>query len=175
MGTTYNITLVDRQGLLPQGATYLQQEIDQRLRQVNQQMSTYIADSELMELNRLPAGQWHRASDELFEILSLSHSLSELSAGGFDVTVRPLVELWGFGVRQTGDQLPDLSAIQEAKSALGFDKIRLRQHEGKQVKKLSPVEIDLSAIAKGYADQLALLLLSKGLKHFLVKLAVNCV
>ena len=95
MGTTYSVQLAH----LPQGLllTDVQAEVERVLVEVNQQMSTYVADSELSLLNQAATETSLPLSAPLFKVLSAAQQLSQLSDGAFDMTVGPLVNLWGFG------------------------------------------------------------------------------
>lgn len=118
--------------------------------------STYAEDSELSRLNRHPVGQPFSASEDLFTVLEMARTVSLLTNGAFDVTVGPLVNLWGFGSDYSvHEQVPDPELITAALSMVDFTSIDL--NKGRlEVTKRKPVTIDLSAIAKGYAvDQLA--------------------
>ena len=95
MGTTYSIKVADPPPSFdPEG---LHTEIDTLLRRINDQMSTYIKDSELSHFNARRETDWLDASPELVAVVLQAQSVSELTGGAFDVTVGPLVNLWGFG------------------------------------------------------------------------------
>lgn len=168
MGTSYHITLVDPPLIINQ--VELQASIDDLLFDINQEMSTYIPDSELMRLSAAPIEQPVKVSSSLFEVLNLSHSVSELSGGAFDITVGPLIELWGFGARQADSQIPSEEAIKQAKNLLGFDKLRL-DGQTLKVTKQAAISLDLSAVAKGYAvDRVAALLEASKVSNYLVEI-----
>ncbi|MFT5580545.1 MAG: thiamine biosynthesis lipoprotein [Paraglaciecola psychrophila] len=168
MGTVYSVTVLE-----PIGHTSDQEKlqliIDTRLQTLNQQMSTYVDDSELSYLNRTPTDQPVILSEELFEVLLMSIELSWLSGGVFDITVGPLVDLWGFGPQQH-DLVPTQSAIDEALAGTGYQHLQLNIADS-SVSKTQPVSVDLSAIAKGYGvDKIAELLLAAGYKDFMVEI-----
>ncbi len=171
MGTRYHITVL-QQGDSATNQQELQQAIDQQLQLINQQMSTYIDDSELMRLNRAAVGEWVPVSANLFEVLMLSLELGWLSNGAFDITVGPLVKLWGFGpgTLEMPDAVPSESSIQSELQSLGFQNIEF-DLENNQIRKKQAVSIDLSAIAKGYAaDKVAELLNYAGYRDFMVEI-----
>jgi thiamine biosynthesis lipoprotein len=118
--------------------------------------STYAEDSELSRLNRHPVDQPFAASEDLIVVLDMAQTISEQTGGAFDVTVGPLVNLWGFGADYSvHEQVPAAALIATAKSRVDFTGIELNLAKLEVVKR-KPVTIDLSAIAKGYAvDQLA--------------------
>lgn len=171
MGTTYHITVVqgDKVPDLKKEREPLQGLIDQRLVELNQQMSTYIDTSEIMQFNRLPAGEWMAISPELFHVLLQSLEVSWLSGGAFDITVGPLVNLWGFGNTGHDDVVPSQADIDALLANSGFQNIELNIGSVELSKK-TPLQIDLSAIAKGYAvDQIATLLIEQGYSDFMVE------
>jgi len=168
MGTRYSVTVVEPDDRSSDQAK-LQLIIDTRLQTLNRQMSTYIDDSELSYLNKTPVDQPFALSDELFDILMMSTELSWLSGGVFDVTVGPLVDLWGFGPSQS-EQLPGQATIDSALANMGYQHLQFNLADS-SVKKNRPLSVDLSAIAKGYGvDKIAEILLAAGYKNFMVEI-----
>ena len=111
MGTAYSVIItgrIDQQRLLS-----LQAKIEQILGEINAAMSTYIPDSELNRFNRSRSDDWYAVSPSLFEVVKTAQAISELSNGAFDVTVAPLVNLWGFGPISPPAQLPPDTVINE--------------------------------------------------------------
>lgn len=170
MGTTYHITLVADVGKpFPITEAALHQQVEAELRFINETMSTYIPDSELMLVNAAPVGDWLAVSQPLMEVLRLSKDISNASGGAFDVTVGPLVNLWGFGPELHSDEVPDPAAIKEMKERLGYQHLELGEES--KIKKQSDIRIDLSAIAKGYGvDRIANLIDSAGIQHYMVEI-----
>jgi thiamine biosynthesis lipoprotein len=95
MGTSYDLKLVPVAGQVV--APHFQSQVEALLARINQTMSTYDPDSELSRFNRHPSTDWVAVSPELQQIVTEALRVSELSSGAFDVTVGPLVNLWGFG------------------------------------------------------------------------------
>ena len=167
MGTTYHITLANP----PQNLdiTQLQHMIDQRLLVINQLMSTYISDSEISRFNQSPSQQWFSLSPETMKVLLYSLSLSEKTQGKFDVTVAPLINLWGFGHKDM-EIFPDDNAIQQAMETIGWELIEIDSTQ-QRAKKNKPLSIDLSAVAKGYGvDEISQLLDQFSIDHYLVEI-----
>ena len=101
--------------------------------------------------------------------LSAAKSINEQSSGAFDVTVAPLVNLWGFGPQSRSPTLPDSDAIDAARRQVGSDRFQLRESPPALKKSQGEVAFDLSGIAKGYAvDVIAERLRELGLANFLV-------
>jgi FAD:protein FMN transferase len=168
MGTTYNITLVAEAGQrFDFDESELQTAIDAEFVRINQHMSTYISDSELMRLNRAEVGKWHAISRPMHDVLLISQSISERSDGAFDITVGPLVNLWGFGPERATDKVPDAQAIEQLKAEIGYQFLEL---DGLQIRKSRPLFLDLSAVAKGYGvDWVAEFLEVRGFGNYLVE------
>ena len=100
MGTTYSIKLSPA----PDEAmrTRLKQEIEQRLDAINAQMSTYRPDSDLMRFNRTLSTDWQQLPRPVVELVEQADRISQLTDGHYDISVGPLVNLWGFG--NSGDR-----------------------------------------------------------------------
>ena len=131
---------------------------------VDEQMSTWKPDSDLMRLNAAPAGEWVTVPDQLMHVLRLGLEIGRASAGAFDIGVGDAVTAWGFG--------PEAAAPDGIRAAL--DAPRRPTHEvleicGDQVRKSSPVALDLNGIAKGYGvDRLTETLRDYGIRDALV-------
>lgn len=172
MGTVYHITAQCPSGALESAG------IDARLEWVNRIMSTYERDSTLSRFNRHKSAAWFAVEPELAEVMQAALYLSEVSAGAFDVTVGPLINLWGFGPgegkgkMQRSGELPSQRAIEKALSLVGYERLSVSEKLA-QVKKTLPdhgsIYVDLSAIAKGFGvDDLAEYLSSKQCTNYLV-------
>lgn len=137
------------------------------LERIDALMSTYRDDSELSRLNRFPVGAPFFLSPTTAEVLRESLRIARLSAGAFDVTVGPAVNLWGFGPRERPDKVPDDAALAAALARIDFHALHLGNG---RLTKSKPVYIDLSGIAKGYAtDQVADYLEDQGIENYLVE------
>ncbi|MFT5421339.1 MAG: thiamine biosynthesis lipoprotein [Candidatus Endobugula sp.] len=171
MGTTYHITIVQPKAnaLNAKESDALQELIDRQLVNINQLMSTYIVDSELSRFNQSPVGEWFPLSAETFAVIEYSLSLSAQSKGKFDVTVSPLIDLWGFGAEGLRE-FPSDEAISAAKAQVGWQSISLDKPQ-LQIKKTKALRTDLSAVAKGYGvDVIVQLLEQQKLQNYLVEI-----
>lgn len=165
MGTSYS---VQWRFLESVDVKKVQSDIDQILLVINQQMSTYQKDSELSVFNSADAPFEQKISTDLFEVLALSLSLHELTSGYFDISVGPVVNLWGFGPDKMPTQLPSQAQTEQAQQQVGLAEISLGDLA---VRKTAQRYLDLSAIAKGYAvDKVADYLELKGVEHYLVEI-----
>jgi FAD:protein FMN transferase len=170
MGTYYSVK-VPRP---PQGldAAPLRSGIESLLVEVNREISTYDPDSELSRLNRNPSTDWIPVSANLLAVLAEGLSLSALTGGAFDITVGPLVNLWGFGPEIGAGAVPEREAIRAALERVGYGKIELRPDPPAVRKARGDLYLDLSALGEGYgADRMAGYLESLGLTDYMVAIA----
>ena len=167
MGTTYHIKLVA--GYFNHTAG-LQKKIDARLTAINQSMSTYIHDSEISRFNRSTTIEKpFRVGDDFLRVIKVAQHLYTLTGGAWDGTIKPLVDLWGFGNREPGDNLPGAAIIDNTLKTVGFYHIHISDHG--PIKQHPLVTLDFASIAKGYAvDQIALLLKRDNIDDFIVEI-----
>ena len=138
-----------------------------RVKYLDEALSDYNPDSELMRLTRHPAMEWTPVSTDLFHILEVSQRLARDSGGAFDVTCGPIVRLWR-EARKTR-RLPTQDAIAEALSRSGYKHLLLDKERRAVRLDMTGMQLDLGAIAKGYAADEALKVLSRrGLKRAMV-------
>lgn len=167
LGTSYHIKVVDAGS--PAAGAGLPELVANLLDDLDHKLSTYKPDSELNRFNRHPVAQPFVASDDLYQVLEVADRIYRLSGGAFDPTVRPLVDLWGFGPVDTGDRVPEESEITALLGEIGFDQIELAA--GNQVIRRAPVTLDLSAVAKGFiVDRLAAELRARGVDDYMVEI-----
>jgi len=135
---------------------------------VDQQMSTWKPDSDLMRLNRAPAGAWLDVPPELMDVLTQALEIGRLSDGAFDIGMGDAVRAWGFGAQDT-----DSAAIHTALAQPRLPAHELLQFDpnAPKLRKIGAIDIDLSGIAKGYAvDQMIKTLATFGITDTLVGL-----
>lgn len=167
MGTTWSVVMLPAAGVETEG---LPQALQQRLDQINHLMSTYDPTSEVSRFNQQQSTDWFTISDETASVITLSLELSKLTAGAFDITIGPLVDLWGFGPAERRNNIPDQDQIDQRMTWVGYDKLELRRLPAALKKQVGALRIDLSAVAKGYAvDELAELLKQWGMVDYLVE------
>ncbi len=170
MGTTYLVQVSD--GLSESERIAISRAVQETLDDLNRKLSTYMAESEVSRFNRAPAATPVRLSLEAFEVFGEAARISELSGGAFDVTVAPLVRLWGFGAGASQDQrAPSADAVAASRRLVGFAHVSLDDDPPSVTKDLDGLECDLSGIAKGYAvDRVAELLSQRGWQNFMVEI-----
>jgi thiamine biosynthesis lipoprotein len=174
MGTEYHISWVSKAGdpvAIGLEVKTLKQMVDKRLSDINKSMSTYDSQSELSLINQNFNPNWQNVSIELYRVLAMAKQVNEQSDSAFDITVGPLVNLWGFGPDKGSDLVPELPEINALLAQVGSDAISLRVQEGDYQLHLAAARyLDLSAIAKGYAvDALGNLLQEQGVDNYLVE------
>lgn len=168
MGTVWHATLVAGQEGLPD-ADDMRSGIQDVLDEVNRSMSTYRPDSEISRFNRAPSGTWFDVSQEFYTVLQTALAVGRHSGGAYDVSVGPLVDLWGFGPGEIRESPPDAKAIEQSLARVGQHRLRLHP-ERSSVQKLQEIELDFSSLAKGFAvDRVADWLLAQGVDRFLVE------
>jgi thiamine biosynthesis lipoprotein len=166
MGTTYNIKFVASKTLETDA---LQREVNALLLNINRLMSTYIVDSELSRFNQLRSTEKFPMSTETLYVLGEAKRLGELSDGVLDVTIGPLINLWGFGPQSRPETIPSAQSISKAKSISGLDKLLLGDSWARKTE--PELYVDLSTIAKGYGvDRVAELLERYHLRNYLVEI-----
>lgn len=163
MGTQYNVTLVANEVQ----AGLVARQISAELSDFSDIFSTYIRTSEINQVSAAPVGEWIEVSDHMYRLLELALQVAQASDGAFDPTIRPLVDLWGFGPLQRPDAVPDATEITQALATVDWQALQLQDG---QVRKLAPLSLDLSAIAKGYGvDIIAEILAQAGYQRYLVE------
>ena len=167
MGTRWSAS-VDADASLDLAA--LRRDVAAAVQQVDEQMSPWKPDSDLMRLNRAPVDAWIELPAEMLEVLACALDICRLSAGAFDPGVGALVDAWGFGAVRDA---PDAEAIRTARQLAPRPThacLELDRPAGR-ARKRAPLQLDLCGIAKGYAvDRMAAVLQQHGVRHALVAL-----
>lgn len=149
----------------------IENDINSLLNEVNRQMSTYIPDSEISEFNKFNKTEWFPVSKDFFSVVEKALEVSRLTNGAFDITVGPLVNLWGFGPENKSFKIPDKNKLLDALSKTGFSKIKLDEKTSSLIKENENIYIDLSAIAKGFGvDKVAEYLVENNFRDFMVEI-----
>ena len=155
-GTVYHITY--------QNDNNLKQNIEAELEKVNKTFSTFDSTSIISLINQ---NKPVKINDMFAEIFDLSEEISTETEGAFDITVAPLVNVWGFGFKS--GQKPTKEKIDSLRLLVGYNKVKLYENG---VKKKNPkIMLDCSAVAKGYgSDIVARYLREQGVKNFMVEI-----
>ena len=166
MGSSYSVKYV-RSASGP-SVEQARGEVEGILAEIDRQMSTYRADSEVERFNALPAGSCMALPAPMLELVAFAGELSKDSDGAFDMTVEPLLNLWGFGPQSRGDQMPSAEAIADARARVGQQHLSIR---GQELCKDAAVQLDFNSIAAGYAvDRVTARLAELGVASSLVEI-----
>ena len=167
MGTYYRVAIEIPGSEISNGQ--IADEIEALLAEINRQMSTYDPESEISRFNQSESLEWFPVSPNTAHVVQKSLYFSRKTGGAFDVTVGPLVNLWGFGPAGRLAVIPSAREIEEARSWVGFAHLETRISPPAIKKRIAELYVDLSAIAKGFAvDQISEYLSSIGMGNHLV-------
>lgn len=165
MGSTYSIKYVRRAGL--PAAADVRVEVEKILADIDRQLSTYRSDSDIERFNDLPANRCQKMPASILKLIRVGEQLSEQSEGSYDLTVEPLLNLWGFGPQGREEKVPAEQALARARQRVGYQHLRI---EGDQLCKDAAVEVDFNSIAAGYAvDTIAARLEALGIHDYLAE------
>jgi thiamine biosynthesis lipoprotein len=165
MGSTYSIKYLRHAGLPAPADVRVQ--VEKILADVDQQMSTYRSDSDIERFNDLPANRCQKMPASILKLVRVAEQLSEQSAGSYDLTVEPLLNLWGFGPQAREEKVPTAQALAEVRQRVGYQHLHIDRD---QLCKDAAVEVDFNSIAAGYAvDTIAARLEALGIHNYLAE------
>ena len=160
-GTTYQIVYYADKPQIRQN------QIDALLERIDKSMSLYRDDSKITRFNDSSV---HKLSidTDMTKVIDEAFKVYHNSDGLFDITVKPLVSLWGFSAEEF-TEAPSQKIIDEVLPRIGMDKLKL---DGDTLYKLKQgIEIDLDGIAQGYSvDVVAQYIMSEGIENFVVEI-----
>ena len=161
MGTNYKVLI---SGKVP--SIVNEKSIFNVIDKVNQEMSTYIVNSTVNEINNANINELIYVTQDLINVLSYGQKICNLSKGAFDVSIGHIVNAWGFGPSVKDDS----KNLEQMISNIGCNSFKVNQVSNSILKNKN-VSIDLSAIAKGYAiDKLAIYLSSHSIDNYLIEI-----
>jgi len=165
MGSRYSIQYVSH--VATPGPKVVRGEVEKILSEVDRQLSTYRSDSDIERFNTLPADSCQVMPGPVLELIRAGEQLSSQSNGAFDLTVEPLLNLWGFGPQSREEKVPSAEALAEARQRVGHEHLRI---QGDRLCKDAAVEVDFNSIAAGYAvDRIAARLQALGIDSYLAE------
>lgn len=171
MGTTYSVKLVGDNSSPQFDSDNLKKRIDSVLVEVNRQMSTYIPTSEISEFNSSLSTDWFSISKDFAYVVDQSIEIGKLTNNCLDITIGPVVNIWGFGPDQRPKTIPSDEEISKTKKLVGIDNIELDLASSSIRKKVERLKIDLSATAKGFGvDKVFNYLKDLGFKNIMVEI-----
>jgi len=148
----------------------LTEALEASLAEVNHMMSTYQVDSEISRFNSSETTEWQEVSREFCFSVEEALALSAFTNGSFDITVGPLVNLWGFGPDGIVLEPPRDEDIVAMKGAVGYEHLQVNCDTPAIRKAITSIALDMSAFGKGYAvDRIAEVLEQRGFENYLVE------
>ncbi len=148
------------------------QEAEGRILEIEKRMSAFLPDSDVSKLRRNAGNGFVKISEETFRLLKTAVEFGKLTDGAFDITVRPLVELWGIGKK--GTFIPSPEEIRQALRMVSYKDVELDEGSFSAALKHPGQSVDLGSIAKGYAaDEVKRILLENGIQSAMVNLGGN--
>ncbi len=170
MGSPYTVKIVGT-NLTPAQTDALKAEVEERLKEVNRQMSHYQPDSELSRFNRAPANTPFKVSPEFARVVRFSLELYRRSQGAFDPTLAPVINLWGFGEKTDQRAVPPEAELRAAMKTTGCQHLSVTAKD-ELVKDIPELTINLSAVAKGFGvDEMVKVLRGHGLTNIYASIA----
>ena len=169
MGTTYTVRVVDPPRGYDESTTT--DGVAALLDAINRTLSTYDPESALSAFNQSATVTWTVVPTELCEVVAGAQEIGSRSGGAFDITVGPLVNLWGFGPGEIVVEPPSGALIEDILRRVGHESLKTDCGRPAMKKTIPDLYVDLSAYAKGYAvDRVAALLIELGVENYLVEI-----
>ncbi|HCI7054840.1 FAD:protein FMN transferase ApbE [Klebsiella quasipneumoniae] len=168
MGTFWRVSVI---GVDEAKAQALRAKVQAQLDADDRLLSTWKNDSALMRFNHAADTRPWPVSEAMADIVTLSLRIGAKTDGAMDITVGPLVNLWGFGPDKQPVATPDAQAIAAAKARTGLQHLQVINQSGRQFlqKDIPDLFVDLSTVGEGYAaDHLARLMEQEGISRYLV-------
>lgn len=170
MGTTWHITFMPNPRVT-QDANALRAGVETILGRVDEQMSNWRKDSEISRFNQAQVTEWFPVSSDLVKVIATAQQVSQLSNGVYDITVGPLVNIWGFGSTKKAEAKPSDLEIQAALAKVGYQKLFTQEQPPALRKALPDMYVDLASIAPGYAvDLIGQYFEQQGIEDYMVEL-----
>lgn len=165
MGTIWSLRVDGGAGALSQN------EVQQQLDVWESIISHWQPDSAVSRFNDSTSTEWIAVPAELVEVVALAHQIGGETDHALDITLAPLIDLWGFGSKGRRDEPPTAVEIARAKAECGWQHLHTRHDPPALRKDIPELRINVSAVAEGWAmDRLAQHLESKGITHFLLEI-----
>jgi thiamine biosynthesis lipoprotein len=164
-GTTYHVSFWTTQ---PLDTNTIKVLADAEFSRLDKLLSNYRPDSEIEQLNATISSEPQTVNEEIIGLIEQARTVSTASAGCYDLTIKPLFDLWGFKADKFSAPTP--AALQATLKEVGFAKIEVLDKT--HLRKLNPhLRIDLSSIAQGYSvARISALLEQQGINNYLVEI-----
>lgn len=166
-GTTYHIKIVQDQRSVD--IEQLRKLVEETFNNIDVKLSNYRDDSEISRLNQQQTSDWLTVSAEIAELVDIAKQVYQRSQGCYDLTVKPIFDLWGFSKHE--NRVPTQEEINNVLLHVGMPRVEI-DRANSRIRKLDPeIKIDLSSIAQGYTvTATAKLLESQGIQNYLVEI-----
>jgi thiamine biosynthesis lipoprotein len=166
-GTTYHLKMVTRD--VPVTAEELKPDVEAIFRLIDEQLSNWRDDSEISRFNQQKTTDWQTVSPTLIHLLTIAREIHDRTDGCYDLTVKPLFELWGFARHE--QTVPAAADIQRVLTHVGMHKLEI-DPIGKRLRKMDPaLEVSLDSIAQGYTVAvIAQSLEDRGIQNYLAEI-----
>lgn len=168
MGTFWRVSVIN---LDNEKSEALRKKVQAQLDADDMLLSTWKNDSALMQFNHSASLSPWPVSEAMADIVTESLRVGAKTQGAMDITVGPLVNLWGFGPDKQPVKTPDQAQIEAAKARTGLQHLKVINQSGSQYlqKDITGLFVDLSTVGEGYAaDHLARLMEHEGISRYLV-------
>ena len=166
MGTTWSAILVGDADEAVEAETLIQSRFDE----LEAIFSTWKKDSAVATFNASPSTDWQPVPQELADVAAKSQQFSRITHGAYDITMAPLLALWGFGSDKQDCQPPSDAALAKTKALTGWQKLEVSTAPPRLRKRETNLQIDPSSLVEGYAlDDISAKLRAKGISHFLLE------
>ncbi len=164
-GTTYHISYVAVPG---SAVPAVKKRVEDELVRLDQQISNYRSDSAIERFNANQTTEPQAVGEEIIALIKQARVVSEASSGCYDLTIKPLFDLWGFKADKLN--IPDAQHLQTALQQVGFKQLEIV--DSSHISKKNPqLRVDLGSIGQGYSvGRLAGLLEQQGITSYLVEI-----
>lgn len=167
MGTIWNLTY--RQTGAENAPAAVHARVTQLLTQLNAEFSTYSEDSQVAAFNRAPADEWVAVAPDVITVAKQAIQLSQQTHGAFDMSITPVLRLWGFGPGGKPGHIPMAAQLAKAMRLVDYLAIDVREQPPALRKRKAGMQVNFNALVAGYAaDRVAAILNTMGVNDFLV-------
>jgi len=163
-GTTYHISYWSEQAV---DAGTLRQAVADELERIDKVLSNYRADSLIESFNGNESNDSQEVGPEIVSLVKVAKNVSRASQGCYDLTIKPLFELWGF--KDDVLNIPDQAVIASQLANVGMDKVEIV--DDTHLRKPARVRVDVSSIAQGYSvERISQVMEQNGIRNYLVEI-----
>jgi thiamine biosynthesis lipoprotein len=146
----------------------IKDEIESRFAEINQQMSTWDDASLISQFNASTSTDWFAVGHDFAIVATEAQRLHKVTRGAVDVTIAPLIDVWGFG-KAKRKTVPSKEEIEAARKRMGMQYLEVRMDPPAVRKTLPDLQLSFSCLAPGYAaDEVCRILRSHQLKSYVV-------